>query len=173
MNRQNLFIASGILFICGVALCAYVYRTILPKTIHMQAATQQPVSIRDTVTFIRIDTVALRRRDSLVVSVYFQPGDASMSGIEQQRLEHSLKSIGEYRKRVFVLDGYADPTGAAVVDNNFLASRRGFTLYNYLIRCGVGKNRIYMRSFGSLIDSSKSIDSVRKVDVSLSEVFDR
>ncbi len=100
--------------------------------------------------------------DSQIVSLNFQFGNYMLSSLQNQVLFSKLQELDHNKKYLFILDGFSDSTGVSVKFNSLLATRRSFSVYEYLIGQGIPKESIFIRSFG--------ISSRRKVDISITEV---
>lgn len=166
MKTAHYAIAAILLFVSGAGVIGFTSSQLLPDVVAAQSALH-PVVQHDTVTIT--DTVTPKKTERSVISVFFASGSAAIPASEMERLIATVKSSGINDASILKLDGYSDPTGTGTIDNNYLASQRNFAVYNLLIRNGIAKKSIFMRSFGAISDSSQNIDSIRKVDISLSE----
>jgi len=162
-------IAAGLLA-AGGTLVGSAFSRLPAGAAQTRNGSQVPNSvIHDTVTIT--DTVEDFRSEIPVVAVHFPSGSVELQQSEREKLDLILRAARAHDKMSLILDGYSDTTGGAVIDNDNLASRRTFALYRFLLENGISKERMYMRSFGALKSSGGGDEDVRKVDVSLSEVF--
>lgn len=165
MKTVYLIIVMVILLAAGGGMVGYACSALLPAAGNAGNAAVVNV-VHDTVTIV--EAVAERRSEIPVAQVYFMTGSSRLNKTENEKLERIIKAARIHDKLSLILDGYADPTGGAGIDNDNLASQRTFSIYKYLMKNGVDKERVFMRSFGA--GSDAAADSLRRVDVTLLEV---
>jgi outer membrane protein OmpA-like peptidoglycan-associated protein len=152
---------------CGIALLVFINSNAVPKLLNEELQKSSGASY-DTIT-VR-DTVFMQKSDSLIAQVYFRNGSANLESVQEIKLLNTIKCIRSLDDEVFILDGYADTFGTSSY-NNKISSERAFSVYDVLVKNGVRKEDIFMRSFGTLSYSDSVTDSIRRVDITLSRDF--
>jgi outer membrane protein OmpA-like peptidoglycan-associated protein len=163
MTPAKLFITAVIFFISGIFLLFHTYSNVLPEMMK-ENGQQYATPVTDTVFMADSSS---REKPVFLCSVYFRSGTMFLSRKEQRRLEASLTTVPESERYRFLIDGYADPTGSGMVDNDLIALNRSYSVFSYLQSNGIPKDNLLIRTFGSSRNGGTDIDSLRKVRISL------
>jgi outer membrane protein OmpA-like peptidoglycan-associated protein len=167
MNKIQPFFYSAVLMGCGIALLVFINGNAVPKLLNEELQKSSNVSY-DTIT-VR-DTVLMQKSDSTIAHVYFRNGSANLENSQEVKLQSILQSTKPFDDEVFILDGYADTFGTSSY-NDKISSERAFSVFNVLVKNGVKKEDIFMRSFGTPSYRESITDSIRRVDITLSRDF--
>lgn len=83
-------------------------------------------------------------------SIFFNIGSAKLSATDKVRLSLIADQI-KNTDTVYTINGYADKkTGTATI-NKKVSESRAKTVYNYLVSCGVSKDKLKYASFGDTV----------------------
>lgn len=84
-------------------------------------------------------------------SVFFNIGSSKLTSTDKVRLSLIADQIKENPNTVYTINGYADKkTGTANI-NKKVSENRAKNVYNYLVSCGVSKDKLKYASFGDTV----------------------
>jgi outer membrane protein OmpA-like peptidoglycan-associated protein len=168
MSQIKHFIFSAISFCFAALIMTALFIYWLPDYLNSSLKSNSPAPVLTHDTLITTDTIFSTKPQSSLASIEFSINSTSPSVIQVNRLKQIITNNFE-KKRVFIVDGFADSSGYSNADNNYIAFARAWSIYNLLVKFGISKEDIFVRSFGSQLASLSTNISQRRVDISIAE----
>lgn len=128
-----------------------------PPSVKMRNITVKPQDNSSTVS----EEIA---QYTYLTTVYFSIGSNKLSRTQKRKMDSVLSSVKNLESFALILDGYTDSIGSDQIDNDLFAALRSFSVYEYLVKSGMKKENIFLRSYG-LKKSKNQTEIGRKVEI--------